>query len=43
MLVNFDQLPEESRVWIYQANRSFSEEELEEINSKLQTFLDSSR
>jgi len=40
MLVNFDQLPEESRVWIYQANRSFSEEELEEINSKLQTFLE---
>ncbi|RZN75221.1 MAG: ABC transporter ATPase, partial [Winogradskyella sp.] len=25
MLVDFDTLPEESRVWIYQANRSFSE------------------
>jgi hypothetical protein len=40
MLVEFDKLPEESRVWIYQANRSFSEEELEEINFKLRKFLE---
>lgn len=40
MLVNFEELPEESRVWIYQANRSFSEEELEEIKSKLQMFIE---
>ena len=40
MLVDFDKLPEESRVWIYQANRSFSKEELEEINSRLRTFLE---
>lgn len=40
MLVDFNTLPEESRVWIYQANRSFSEEEIEEIQSKLNVFVD---
>ena len=40
MLVDFNTLPEESRVWIYQANRSFSETELEEIQSKLDTFIE---
>ncbi|OBQ54210.1 ABC transporter ATPase [Tamlana sp. s12] len=40
MLVDFNSLPEESRVWIYQANRSFSEEELEEIQAKLNTFIE---
>lgn len=39
MLVDFNTLPEESRVWIYQASRSFTDNELEEIESKLQTFL----
>jgi len=39
MLVNFSALPETSRVWIYQANRSFSEQELEEITNKLNTFV----
>lgn len=39
MLVDFDTLPEESRVWIYQANRSFSDEELEEIKQKLDIFI----
>ncbi|AUP81733.1 ABC transporter ATPase [Flavivirga eckloniae] len=41
MLVDFNILPEESRVWIYQANRSFTEQEIEEIQSKLDTFIDS--
>ena len=39
MLVNFDVLPENSRIWIYQSNRSFSEVELNEISSKLNVFL----
>jgi hypothetical protein len=39
MLVDFNTLPEESRVWIYQANRSFSEQEIEEIQSKLDVFV----
>lgn len=40
MLVDFDTLPDESRVWIYQANRSFTEEEISEIESKLNTFIE---
>lgn len=39
MLVEFNTLPEESRVWIYQANRSFSDNELEELEDKLRVFL----
>ncbi len=39
MLVDFKSLPESSRVWIYQSNRSFSESELEDIHSKLNTFI----
>ncbi|MCF4101613.1 ABC transporter ATPase [Gillisia sp. M10.2A] len=39
MLVAFDILPETSRVWIYQANRSFSDQELQEIKSKTEEFL----
>ncbi|GAA4231081.1 hypothetical protein GCM10022291_02710 [Postechiella marina] len=39
MLVDFNTLPGESRVWIFQANRSFSEQEIEEINAKLSVFI----
>jgi len=39
MLVNFNDLPDTSRVWIYQANRSFALEELEEITQKLKEFI----
>jgi hypothetical protein len=40
MLVDFNTLPEESKVWVYQANRSFSEEELQEITEKLSVFVE---
>lgn len=40
MLVPFKNLPETARVWIYQANRSFSENELVEIRSKLDVFIE---
>lgn len=40
MLVHFNTLPETSRVWIYQANRSFTEQELEEIKKKLDVFVE---
>ena len=40
MLVDFNTLPEDSRVWIYQANRSFTDEELEEIRHKLNVFVE---
>ena len=40
MIVSFDSLPQTSRIWIYQCNRSFSESELEEISNKLTAFLE---
>jgi len=40
MLVPFDSLSNDSRVWIYQANRSFSEDELKEISSRLDQFIE---
>lgn len=40
MLVDFTSLPEESRVWIYQANRSFTEHEITEIKEKLNLFIE---
>jgi len=41
MLVDFNTLPEESRVWIYQSNRSFTNAEISEIETKLDTFIES--
>ena len=39
MLVEFNTLPEESRIWIFQASRSFSEVELQELKLELDTFI----
>ena len=39
MLVNFESLPDHSRVWVYQCSRSFSETELVEVQSALDAFL----
>ena len=40
MLVPFKSLPDSSRVWIYQANRSFTSDEIEEISQKLDLFIE---
>ncbi|WP_026934333.1 hypothetical protein [Christiangramia echinicola] len=40
MLVPFESLADSSRVWIYQANRSFTEEEIQEISNKLNIFIE---
>lgn len=40
MLVDFNTLPDTSRVWIYQASRSFTEQEMSDISSKLETFIE---
>ncbi|MFD1095950.1 ABC transporter ATPase [Salegentibacter chungangensis] len=40
MYVEFDTLPDSSRIWIYQANRSFTDEELVEIKAKLEQFIE---
>ena len=39
MLVNFQELPEDSRVWIYQANRTFTEDEIAVLQPQLDSFL----
>ena len=39
MLVDFDSLAENSRVWIYQSNWSFTKDELVDISDKLIVFL----
>ncbi len=39
MLVEFNSLSETSRVWIYQASRSFNTEELEEVKAELDQFI----
>jgi hypothetical protein len=39
MIIPFDKIPKESRVWIYQSNRKFTEKEITEITNKLKNFL----
>ncbi len=41
MNVKFEELSEDSRIWIYQSNREFSTEEISEISIGLKTFLES--
>lgn len=40
MLVPFENLPLESKIWIYQSNRKFSDEEFAEIETALQSFIE---
>lgn len=39
MWVPFESLPLSSKVWIYQSNRKFSDEEMKEIEVSIQSFL----
>ena len=39
MLVSFDELPDEARIWIYPSDRSFKKEEIIEIQKELTIFL----
>ena len=39
MLVEFSELPETSRIWIYQADRNFTPEELQDVNKQITPFL----
>jgi len=39
MFVEFNELSDAARVWIYQANRSFTEEEIEQIKKKSEEFI----
>ncbi len=40
MHVPFDTLPEEAKVWIYQSNRKFSDDEITDIEENLKVFLE---
>ncbi|PHS07978.1 MAG: ABC transporter ATPase [Kordia sp.] len=40
MLVEFNTLPEHSKIWIYQSNRRFTEEELGLVSDKTKVFLE---
>ncbi len=40
MYISFEDLPKESKVWIYQSNRKFSDEEIIDIDSSLKNFVD---
>lgn len=40
MYVDFESLKDTSRVWVYQSNRSFKEDEVVEINTKVKQFLE---
>lgn len=39
MLVPFNELPEDARVWIYQSNRKFTDEETVQLQQELDNFL----
>lgn len=41
MYVPFETLPENARIWIYQSNRKFSDEEIADIEEALKAFLES--
>lgn len=40
MYVNFNDLADDARIWIYQSNRSLTDQEQEEIKADLKTFLE---
>ena len=40
MYLPFDTLPEHSKIWIYQSNRKFSDEEFNEIENELKSFIE---
>jgi len=41
MLVDFQKIPDSSKVWIYQSNRKFYTDEIEVIKTKIEVFLSS--
>lgn len=41
MLVDFNELPDTSRIWLYQSDQKFSEEQVVKIEKDLQSFLKS--
>ena len=40
MFIPFENLPEDSKIWIYQSNRKFSDDEMTEIENELKIFIE---
>ncbi len=40
MFIPFEDLPEDSKIWIYQSNRKFSDDEMTEIENDLKPFIE---
>ena len=40
MYIPFENMPDESRIWIYQSNRKFTDDEMAEIESDLKAFVE---
>ena len=40
MFIPFENLPEDSKIWIYQSNRKFSDDEMTEIENDLKPFIE---
>ena len=40
MKIEFDKIPDESRIWIYQSNDDFTESDVDIINKKSDLFVD---
>ncbi|WP_309613236.1 ABC transporter ATPase [Flavobacterium sp.] len=40
MYIPFENLPEDSKIWIYQSNRKFSDDEMTEIENELKVFIE---
>lgn len=40
MYLPFEELPEQSRIWIYQSNRKFTDEEMTEIEDSVKSFVE---
>ena len=40
MYIDFKELPEDARVWIYQSNRSFTPEEQVQLTTQLKAYLE---
>jgi len=41
MITNFENLPDDSRIWIYQSNRKLTDEEIASITPQIEAFLKS--
>lgn len=41
MYLPFEELPEQSRIWIYQSNRKFTDDEITDIEESVKTFVES--